>query len=305
MNVSYRRWFGVCCAGLALLGTVGAWASTSTVEETESSLAFVKKHFGLNYNSFFAGPGVNGKFFDTPGMTGTPSDTGWNLFNLISLRYKITPKFGLDLQLREQQVLTNQFEWRHQGQRLGIFATFLKGETYSLAGALNSDIPIPGLFGQIQKQRTQLFNPGLFSFFSWNPKGSKWSVFSVVAPRIWIYEDRQALSKQDILAGGAFNKPEYTFYLNPSINYATSENTGVRLGTTLEYTKFVANSGVIRNFMPFELGFTYDVNEMLSIYPYIYTSTPLDDGLREGRGFGGTPWHKTLSLNLWLSGKLF
>jgi len=266
---------------------------------------WIKRNFGLNYNSFFYGPGPGSPLGVSPGMTGAASDTGLNFFNLVSLKWKISERFAADIQFRNQIVVTEEPEYRHQGQRLGVSGTFLKGEDWSFSGALNSDVPIPAIMGQTPSQRTLMINPGFFSFFNYAPKTSRWSLFALVAPRLWLYRDRQALSIQDQLSGGAMNKPEYTVYLNPSVNYAINDKVGLRLGTTLEYTKFVGFDSVRRNYMPFEFGVTYDIDPRFSIYTYIYTSTPLDDGLRAAQGFGANSWWKTASLQIWLSGTLF
>ena len=59
---SYRGWLSTYGAWLVLLSATTGWASTST---TEAEPSFLKKHFGMNYNSFFAGPGISGNLGDT------------------------------------------------------------------------------------------------------------------------------------------------------------------------------------------------------------------------------------------------
>lgn len=287
------------------MSTDDAAAAAETELSSGTTWEWIQRNFGLNYNSFFYGPGLGSPLDVPPGMTGEPSDTGLNFFNLVSLKWKISDRFAADVQFRNQLVLTNEFEYRHQGQRFGVSGTFLKGEDWSFSGAFNSDVPIRAIQGQIPAERTLMFNPGFFSFFNYAPKTSRWSLFALVAPRVWLYRDRQALSVQDALNGGAVNKPEYTVYLNPSLNYAVNDKVGLRFGTTLEYTKFVGFSSIRRNYMPVEFGVTYDIDPMFSVYTYIYTSTPLDDGLREAQGFSANSWWKTASIQVWLSGTLF
>lgn len=285
-------------------------------EEEESSTAelslkdapsknWVERNFGMNYNSFFSGPGLGQPLDTPPYMNGLPGDTGLNFYNLISVKWKVTDRFAADVQFRNQVVVTNKAEFRHQGQRFGVSGAFLKGEDWGFSGAFNSDLPLGGLMGQIGTQRTLLMNPGLFAIFNYAPKTSRWSLFALVAPRIWFYKDRNAMSLQDSLSGGLINKPEYTVFLNPSINYAINDKVGLRLGTTLEYTKFVGFQSVRRNYMPFEFGVTYDIDPMFSVYTYLYTSTPLDDGLRADSGAANNPWWKSMSFQVWLSGTLF
>ncbi len=323
-NQGYWRW-ALLGMMVFLVGSSASWAATGgqggeEVVDTTSTWGTVKRYVGANYNVFFAGPGLpNGdyknSFTHTPGMNGMPSDTGWNFFGLASLRLKVTPKFGFDLQGRGQAVVTNVAfsrppDWlRFQGLRWGTFANFLKGETWSFTGALNTELPLGPLMGQMAKQRTQLFNPGLFSFFDWTPKDSKWSVFAMVTPRYWIYRDIDAMAVQDEVSGGLGNKIHWTFQVNPSINYAVNSKTGVRLGITPAVTKYVGLPSPVRDYMPVETGVTYDINEQFSVYPYIYFSTPLDNKLRaqqaEAAGGKVLPWQDSLSFNIWLSGKLF
>ncbi len=276
-------------------------------DKSGSSVDWIKKNFGLNYNSFFYGPGLGLPLSYPPGMTGEASDTGLNFFNLISLKWKFSERFALDVQFRNQLVITNVWEFRHQGQRFGISGKLVHGDDWAITGAVNTDVPIRAIAGQIPTERTLIFNPGAFATFSWNPDGSNWSVFALLQPRIWFYSDRNALAIQDVKNGGTNAKPEYTIYINPSINYAANEKVGIRLGTTVEFSKNIGWPSIRRNFMPMELGVTYDVSPKFSIYTYLMTSTPLDDGLRREQLGTNTPpsWTQTASINLWLSGTLF
>ncbi len=274
-------------------------------EEPQGTWASIKKNFGVDLNSFWSGPGIGQPLGQSPGMQGTPSDTGLNFFNLVSVKWKFSDRYAFDVQLRNQIVHTNEPEFRWQGQRFGISGKLLKGENWSLSGAINTDLPIPGLMGQINEQRSLLFNPGAFTFFNYRPAGSRWSVFALLTPRFFIYRDRQARSVQDEASGlGAGEKPEYFLIANPSINYQVSEKVGVRFGTTLDFTKNVAWEGPRRNYMPFELGVTWDVTDSISIYPYILGSSPLDDSLRRQQG-SDRAWYQTVSVGTWVSGTLF
>lgn len=280
--------------------------NTSVLEEPKKE-SWLARHFGVNYNTFFWGPGLATSLDQPPSMTGEPADTGLNFFNLISVKYKTSERFALDVQFRNQVVVTNEPEFRHQGQRLGVSGKLLQGHDWALSGAINSDIPISAIAGQIPSQRKLLMNPGLFATFSYNPAGSRWSAFALLAPRFWLYSDRNALAMQDIRNGGTNAKPEYTFFVNPSVNYALSEKTGLRLGTTLEYSKNIGWDGPRRNYMPMEVGVTYNIDPKFSIYSYLLTSTPLDDGIRRRQlGTENPPhWSQTASINVWLSGTLF
>ena len=293
--------------GFLVVSTQGKSNTPSNVLKESQKESWFTKYFGMNYNSFFWGPGLASSFDQPPSMTGEAADSGLNFFNLVSVKYKYSERFALDVQFRNQVVVTNDFEFRHQGQRLGVSGKLLKGEDWVLSGAVNSDVPISAIAGQIPSERTLLFNPGLFATFSYNPSGSKWSAFALLAPRLWFYSDRNALAMQDKRNGGTNAKPEYTIFVNPSVNYAVNPKVGLRLGTTLEYSKNIGWDGPRRNYMPMELGVTYNIDPKFSVYTYMLTSTPLDDGIRRRQlGTDNPPhWTQTASINVWLSGTIF
>jgi hypothetical protein len=293
-------------------GVLGATSSVTSEEATGESKAFrfIKQNFGMNYNSFFAGPGLNFANDRPVAFTGRASDAGFNFFNLISVRWKFSQNIAFDVQFRNQLVVNNVFEYRHQGQRFGVSGKLLSGTNWRLTGAVNTDLPIRGIMGQIASERTLITNPGMFASYSYTPSDSRWSVFALVTPRLFFYSDRQAVSSQDVVSNPSnpqARKPEYVLVLNPSINYAVNDKTGIRFGTTLDYRKNVGFDAIRRDFMPFELGVTYDVSPAFSVYTYVMTSTPLDDQLRKDLARGGptVPWYQTASLNVWLSGTLF
>jgi hypothetical protein len=310
-----RFWRGLNTRFHAVLLVAGMLGSSVALPSTENSTEmekppeknWVERNFGMNYNSFFYGPGLGLPLDLPPGMTGAPADTGLNFFNLVSVKWKFSERFALDVQFRNQLVVTNQWEFRHQGQRFGISGTLLKGEDWSLTGAVNSDVPIRAILGQIPSERTLLVNPGMFATFNYAPKGSAWSLFALLAPRFWLYTDREAVAIQDVANGGTRNKPEYSIYVNPSVNYALNEKVGFRLGTTIEYRKNIGWESGRRNFMPMEVGVTYALSPKFNIYTYLLTSTPLDDSLRRAQLKTDNPpsWTQTASINVWLSGTIF
>lgn len=281
--------------------------STPSIQEKGKSESWFARHMGVSYNSFFWGPGLATSFDQPPSMSGEPADSGLNFFNLVSVKYKYSERFAFDVQFRNQVVVTNEWEFRHQGQRFGVSGKLLKGENWVLSGAVNTDVPISAIAGQIPSERKLLVNPGMFATFSYTPAGSKWSGFALLAPRFWVYSDKNALARQDLRNGGTNAKPEYTVFVNPSVNYAVSPKVGLRLGTTLEYSKNIGWDEPRRNYMPMEFGVTYDIDPKFSLYTYLLTSTPLDDGLRRRQlGTDNPPhWTQTASINVWLSGTLF
>ncbi len=267
-----------------------------------------KKPFpiGMDLNAFFAGPGLGAPIEVAPDLNGLPSDTGLNFWNFISVKYRMTEKIALDVQFQNQVVVTNAWEYRHQGQLFGISGELLSGENWELTGALNTVIPVPGLLGQINQDRGLALNPGAFAFFRYKPADSRWSVFTLLTPRFFFYTDREALSEQDkISERGLDAKPEYQIQINPTINYLFTEKVGGRFGVTIDYSKMVGWSSMRRNYMPIELGVTYDFTSDIQLYTYVWFSSPLDDGLREEQDAGNVPWWRSTSINLWLLAALF
>lgn len=289
-------------------------ASEATVQKP-----WFTRNFGMNYNSFFAGPSLtNAKEALPPSYFGGPDDTGMYFWNLISVKKKnIIGDLALDVQFRGQLVVNHQVEgesaiqYRHQGQRVGLSGKLLKGKDWVLSGAINTDLPIRAISGQINSERTLLMNPGMFATFSWDPAGSKWGLFALLTPRVFFYRDRFAKTTQDknweARTGGnalEVRKPELILIANPSVSYTFNEKTQARLGVQLDYEKMVATQGIKRQPMGVELGVGYDVASWLNVYTYIQTSTSLDDDLRAAQG-STSKWYETASLNVWFSGNLF
>lgn len=292
-------------------------AQASTAEIKKGS--WFTDNFGMNYNSFFAGPALtNAKEALPPSYFGGPDDTGMYFWNLISVKKKkFIGDLALDVQFRGQIVVNNQTEgesalqYRHQGQRVGLSGKLLKGKDWALSGAVNTDLPIRAITGQINSERTLLMNPGMFATFSWDPAGSKWGLFALLTPRVFFYSDRGAKSAQDKKwedsTGGnslAVRKPELILIAAPSVSYTFNEKAQARLGVQLDYEKMVAGSGFQRLPMGVELGFGYDVASWLNVYTYLQTSTPLDDTIRANAG-SSSKWYETASLNVWFSGNVF
>ena len=295
---------------LAYLGALFALYSNSidVIASPQSSfLDSIREHVGLSYDSFFAGPGLKDPSSLPPGFTGTPSDSGLNFFNYISIKYKIGRQYALDVQFRNQLVVTNSFEFRHQGQRFGVSGTLLRGSDWSFKGAINSDVPVGPLMGQIASERTLIFNPGLFASFNWEPAGRRWSVYAFMTPRIWFYRDSSAISSQDAYSGGLMSKPQYDFHINPSLNYRFNQSLSYRLGVTVEFLKNVGWSEIRRTYMPLDSGIIWHINENMSIYAYVMTSTPLDDTIKAYQLGTSTPphWLQTASINVWIYGTAF
>jgi hypothetical protein len=280
----------------------GSTTSTKKISEAPKG---IKKYLGLTYFSFFDGPGVGAEFTESPTEQGIAGDIGWTLWTNLSIRAKVSDNLAIDYQARLEQVLSNEFQFRDQGGRLGISGKLLKGEDWVLSGALNSDVP--GL-GAIPTQRTLVFNPGLFSTFSYSPKSSRFSLFALVAPRLFVYRDKNAMADQDLgLPPGT--KPEISLAFNPSINYRLNDASGLRLGVTVDFRKNANQDSIQRWFAPIDMGYTHEFSKAFNIYPHLRVSGPWDNGIRDQiaarRGREALPWTDTLSFGLWINGTVF
>lgn len=231
--------------------TVVGQSEAASKPETRSSWL---NSVGLSYFTYFDGPGLApGMSEFTPNVLGKPGDDGLRLNNLISIKYKLSSLLAVDLQLRVQWVLNNanQVEsfhpFRWQSPRIGISGKLLSGQDWALTGAVNTDFPYffpqPLGGGVVATQRTTVFNPGLFAKFSYTPKQSAWSLFSLVRPRFFIYADRNVAEPQLSRAGfSPVLKNEFLFDLAPSANYALSSSYQLRFGTELSYSKLIRSS---------------------------------------------------------------
>lgn len=295
-------------ASLALSAQTAALANTAgTSTKDLSAPKGIGNYLGLNYFTFFDGPGLGTDFSKSPNALGRASDRGWSLWTNLSVKGKVSSNLGVDLQLRLQQIVTNQFEFRYQGARLGTSGTLLKVERpgYKLvwSGALNSDIP--GV-GQVTTERKLIVNPGLFSNLTVRPTGSRFSLYALVSPRVWFYSDRDAMDRQSLEGGAvAGQKPEAALAMQPSVNYDITEKTAVRTGLGIDIRKNANADSFRRWFMPVDLGVSHTINSVLSIYPHVRFSGPWDNGLRRDLGArSGTDWTDTASVGLWLNGTL-
>lgn len=256
--------------------------------------SFLRERIGANYFSFWEGPsledGQTGK-----NELGRPLDTGLSLFNLVSLKYRLNDRYNLDLQNRLEWIHTQNPEWRFQGLRLGISGALLKGKDWNLTGAINTDVP--ELNGRDARARTVLFNPGLFAGLTWN-LSEKWSLYTILSPRVFFYEDNNAVEKEWLLSGrDPGQKPRAILQASPTINYAFNDTIGMRSGLDLQFRQFVESSPTYLRRWPtsWTVGPTVNFSKLLSIYAYVQT-WPFD-----GRGVA----QETASMGMWLTGTLF
>lgn len=292
-----RMWFGlaVFCLMLYCL-RAPAIAQSPTLEKDQSSgqLAMSLENFGMNYFSFWEGPSLE------DGMTGKnelnrPLDTGLSLFNLVSITYKLTERYNLDIQNRLELIHTQENEWRFQGIRAGISGKLMKGETWSLKGAINTDVP--ELNGRDARARTVIFNPGVFAGLSWDIS-PKWALYAILSPRLFFYQNDEAVEDEWLLAGrDPGEKPRAIIQASPTLNYAINDKIGMRTGLDLQFRQFVkSDPGFLQRWpTSWSVGPTFNIHKSLHMYTYVQT-WPFD-------GIGLT--RETASLGMWISGVLF
>jgi len=304
-------------------------SSSLKLEATEKESA-VSDFLGITYFSFFDGPGLTNETSDyRPNSFGRPSDDGVNFFNLVSFRFKVLSDLAVDLQTRTQWVVnraneiqnpSEQFRW--ESPRIGISGRLAGAEEWSLTGALNTDFPysVPAPFGGgfTTQGRTTLLTPGMFAGLNYRPIGSAWSLFTILSPRYFLYEDPSA-AEQPFLnqwGDGRF-KPEFVVSLTPNINYHTSEKGAIRVGTTLDYRKLVRSdwnpfestlkpsedSGAWRLWpTPVTAGYAYEFSKLVSVYGFLQTF-PIEE--QRIRSDGTTvSLLDVSSVGFWVSGSL-
>ena len=299
------------------------------VKEAAAPSPGISRYLGMNYFVYFNGPGLDPDNFDIPpNQLGRASQNGINFFNLVSFRYKFESGLGLDLQTRFCLIVNNGIvsctytPFQLESPRIGISGRLASGEGWSLTGAVNTDFPyfLPSpLTGYTASRRQVLFNPGMFASFKWNPTGSRWSVFSVVAPRFFIYRDRNA-SEPEFTQGGmsAANKPELTLQLQPTINYSIANRTDLSLGTTIDYRKQVLSSWNPFNAslrtngsspawrleaVPATIGVAYQVSSALRLFPYVM-AYPIAAQRTDARTGRMASLLESASIGMWINGTL-
>jgi hypothetical protein len=328
----YLRVLVILSSGFLSL-TVQAASSPNPPNETSVQTELLPswfKNIGLGYFTFFDGPGlVPGTYEFTPNVLGKPMDDGLRLSNYVSVKYNLSPNLAIDLQMRIQWILNNAHHIeefspiRWQTPRIGISGKLLTGDNWSLTGAVNTDFPYflpqPIGGGVAASYRTTLFNPGLFAKFAYVPKASRWSLFSLVMPRIFFYRDRNVAEPQLSRAGFSPTlKNEFIFDVAPSVNYALSSSTGLRLGTEFIYSKLILSNwnplhATLNNSdlnsqawrlapVPLQLGLTHEMSKAFSVSVFMQTFPVAAQRVR--RDGSQASFSETASLGMWISGTL-
>lgn len=319
-----------------LLFSAGSFSQTANTSLTSvngsSSWRKYTEKLGMTYMSFFEGPGIlTDDQSITPNALGLPADDGLLLNNNFSFKYKYQGERAIDFQTRFFYVFNNGTDsedfkaFRWQSPRIGISDTFWKSENSKFSGAINTDLPYflpePIGGGYIAGKRTTLASPGFFAKYVYAPTTSRWSFFSLVQPRLYIYENRHVAEKQLGRAGYPIPELKNEFLLNfsPSVNYAFTDKFGTRLGTEIIYKKLVISDWNPFNStassadpkskawrvqpMPVQLGFTYSFSKMFEVSTYIQ-GHPIESQ-RMNKDGKVARFEKTVSAGAWINGTLF
>jgi len=310
-------------------------AQTAQIAQTEQNkieapLDQLKKNFGITYFTYFNGPGLHPQSFPfSPNQLGRPANDGINFLNQISLRYKFSRRFALDFQSRFYLIANNYtnnpnfaiFRW--EAPRIGISGQLLAGDDWTLTGAINTDFPYflpPPFTGYQARERTAVLTPGMFAGFRYKPRGSRWSIFSVMSPRFFIYADRNAAEPQMYSGGFApGNKAELIFALQPTLNYQISEKTSLSIGTAIDYRKQVLsdwnimNASLVMNSdsrawrlaaLPLNIGVTFNINPEINLFPFI-SAFPIASQRFDTRTQKQAGFLESASIGMWISGTVF
>lgn len=298
--------------------------------QTVSPLKKLKDYMGVTYFSIFNGPGlIPDQFHYSPNNLGKSSNGGLNLLNQFSIRLKFFDNLALDLQNRFYLIFNNatqksnfqQLRW--EAPRVGISGRLLSGNDWSLTGAINTDFPYffpTPISGYQVQQRTVIFDPGMFARFKYEPKFSRWTIYSVVNPRFYLYRDRLAAEPEFFSSGYTVgNKPELILSFQPTVNYRLTHKLLVSIGSVFDYRKYIRsswnmfNGSLITNgnsdawrlaAVPIMLGLTYEFSADTLIFPYL-TAYPIAKQRLDAESGYQASFLESTSVGLLLSGTLF
>ncbi len=279
---------------------------TSTPPASEEKLEnkSFKDRLGMGYFFFFDGPNLDrGQDLVTnrQGLTGNPI----NSYYIFSFKYKLNEKYSLDIQPGMQHWYTRVHRARFDRIRVGISGKLWQSGDWTLDGAANSDLPYTGYTAS---ERTLIFSPGLFAGLSYRPTNSRWSMYTLVMPRVWFYADNEAV-EPEWLAGrrDPGEKFQSIMQFTPTVNYAITDKFGLRAGIGIDYRKFVKDEWTTwrRWDTPVSAGVTYSFSKALNVYTFVQ-SFPFD-GSRPG--LNRSPFNgfrkDTSSIGTWFSGTFF
>ena len=301
-------------------------APIAETETTPTEVSLLSK-LSATYFLFFSGPGITQETHSfPPNELGRPDFTGLNSFNVISFRYKFNDKYNIDLQTRSRVVFnngtnSNNFDWFiWESPRIGVSGKLMSGENWSLSGAVNTDFPytMPTPFtGYTARERTVLFNPGMFANFNYKNPVSKWSYNVLLTPRYFVYKDDNKLEPEGVAAGfSGANKPHLVISLSPSINYEVSDKLAWSATTTIEFIKQVGSDwdptqlSLVSNSrskewaisgIPIMFGPKYTHSSSLTIYPFVQFF-PIEKQRENANSRQVAPIEETISVGMWVSG---
>ena len=295
--------FNFCAFIFLVVNFSAAIAATQPNTKPLSEQSF-KERLGMGYFFFFDGPNLgDGTDLVTnrTGVTGVPI----NSYYIFSFKYKLTEKYSFDIQPGVQQWYTRVPRARFDRVRVGFSGKLWQSGFWTLDGAANTDLPYTGYTAN---ERTLIFSPGLFAGLSYRPTNSRWSMYTLVMPRVWFYADKDAVEPEWSAARrDPGEKFQSIMQFTPTVNYAITDKFGLRSGIGIDYRKWVKDEWTTwrRWDTPITAGVTYSFNKAFNVYAFLQ-SFPLD-GNRPGlnrpprNGFQAD----TTSFGMWLSGTIF
>ena len=295
--------FNFCAFIFLVVNFSAAIAATQPNTKPLSEQSF-KERLGMGYFFFFDGPNLgDGTDLVTnrTGVTGVPI----NSYYIFSFKYKLNEKYSFDVQPGVQHWYTRVPRARFDRVRVGFSGKLWQSGFWTLDGAANTDLPYTGYTA---KERTLIFSPGLFAGLSYRPTNSRWSMYTLVMPRVWFYADKDAVEPEWSAARrDPGEKFQSIMQFTPTVNYAITDKFGLRSGIGIDYRKWVKDEWTTwrRWDTPITAGVTYSFNKAFNVYAFLQ-SFPLD-GNRPGlnrpprNGFQAD----TTSFGMWLSGTIF
>ena len=310
----------------------GSSGSTHLIYKDHSENSWkeaIQQKLGITYFTFFYGPGLHPSHWNyNPNQLGLPENDGMYFQNNLSFRYKFSSNLAIDFQTRLKLFINNATgnsdfaHLRWEAPRIGVSGRLLTGRDWTLTGAINTDFPyfFPEPFSGMQaRARTVLFAPGMFASLKYEPKRSRWSVFSVLSPRIFFYKDHTK-AESSFYSGGndAGNKPELIIALQPTLNYRLTPTLSLTTGTTIEYRKQVysawnplratllsngASKAWRLNPVPATFGVTWNVSPSITLFPFI-SSYPIAAQRVNAKTGRQASFAETISIGMWLSGSI-
>ena len=247
-------------------------ATAKSTAKTESLLSQVQKNTSISYFGAFTGPSLgkpSGN--DTPTPDAATGNGPVNLYNSISIGYKLAPNWSVGANPRFQWNMMNGMGQDLQMLNPRVYLTranLINTEEYNLKGNFNTDV-YPAETnppGKNPHDRKLFMAPALSATFSYTPSATRWTFGAGTYFRTYFYSSSIGLT------GLADNGRDMRFYLAPSATYKLTSKLSAT--TQLEFDSEhprTKSSMVEWNNIQTDLqtGIVYDITEKFSLNPYV------------------------------------